>query len=324
MEEAALVNTADRVDLERALADRISDVDARVIGGGRVYEVERTEARLAAETVRIVIRQLGLDCFAHPVGPRSGKPQFVLAFGRWNSDQPVVLKAYGRHEPAEAEVQALWYRAGVPTAKVLAAGNEPTSWLLMPLIDGSTLPSHDAASTSVETTLELARIMSRAHAVPLPPSCTGDVLFDAIAPHLNAVCGVLRAHRYDIPVVLQEQALEAYRAGSTTVLHGDLAPGNLMVLNSDRSLVLLDARGYRGDAAFDAARWCARSEDATQARRLLDLWCQEEAAIDPELAQRVLAAELLMQAGVREIVKAERGLPIAHDETTANLVAAAA
>ena len=88
-------------------------------------------------------------------------------------------------------------------------------------------------------------------------------------------------------------------------MHGDLTVLNLLQDDVGR-LLMLDTCGYTGPAEFDAARWSARTGGAAAATDLLTAWCRREPELDRRLANKLLGLELLMEAGVREIVKDER------------------
>jgi hypothetical protein len=149
--------------LSAAIREQIEQVDHRVMGGGGAYAAEREEIRRASQTMRQLRIQLDLVTFLHTLNRGSGKPQLLLAFRSVRCGR-VVLKVYGRSRPNEAAVQGFWARAGVSVVEVLAAGDDPVSWLLMPMISG--LSPELGNGTSLTGTL--GEIMTTAHAVYSP------------------------------------------------------------------------------------------------------------------------------------------------------------
>ncbi|GAB3601532.1 hypothetical protein GCM10027586_04350 [Kineococcus gypseus] len=148
-------------------------------------------------------------------------------------------------------------------------------------------------------------------------------LHQAIGRHLGGAVRTLQHHGYSAPA-FQDQ-LQRYLSGDAlTLLHGDLVDGNVVRDAGDHGLVLLDTCGYVGPAEFDAARWAARTGGAAHARELLATWLSVEAGLDEHRAEVLLGLELLMEAGVRELVKAEQHRPWNYpDATTLNLLSAA-
>jgi hypothetical protein len=314
----------DDAALLAAIAERVADVDTRVAVSGRHYEEERALARRAAEAMPAVAANLRLGGFVRMLGPRSGKPQLVAEFA--SGGGRVVLKVYGERGHVEGPLQAAWVSAGVRTIPVIDHGDTPTSWLLLPAMDLSPLPPlASSAPLARETTVELARLMAAAHRAPLPSLRSVARLDVAIPPHLRAVAAALRRHGYDVPRSLVDRAVAALGGGGRTTLHGDLGASNVGRRDADGGLLVYDARGYAGDPAFDAARWCARIGDVGLAEECLDAWLAAPGGVDRALARRLLGAELLMEAGVRELVKEEHGtFECGPDGVTGALLAAAA
>lgn len=297
--------------LQLAITEQVELVDRRVSQAQDLYAKERDDIRLAAAQLEPLQAALNLGSFLGTVGPASGKPQLRLLFD--SPRGPVVLKIYGRRRPGEALVQQLWHRAGVRVVNVLAAGDDPTSWLLMPqlmlspLVDGS-FTEHQR----ITLTRELAGVLAAAHSAgaDLAPRNLPDLqlLPDAIPHHLGVVLTALDRAGYRVrPDWKQKTGLLVSRR-APTLLHGDLAVGNVVRDAADGGLRLLDTCGYIGPGEFDAARWAARIGSAAQAELLLDTWLSVEKGLDPDLAHQLLGLELLMEAGVREIVKQEEGM----------------
>lgn len=299
--------------LSRAIEEHIDQVDRRVADGA--YAAEAAEIRRAVKSLGQIREQLGLVKFRCSLNPGLGKPQLLLAF--WSADRgDVALKVYGRRRPNEAAVQALWSSAGVPVVPVLAAGDDPVSWLLMPRVDGQ----QPCPQASADLTVELAGIMRTAHAVYSAAVGTRRDLEAGVGIHLHKVLATAARHGYPLPDHWERAAREYYREGTDTFLHGDLTVLNLLQDKAGQ-LHLLDTCGYTGPAEFDAARWSARMGGVAQAMEFLNAWCRSEPELDRGLADRLLGLEFLMEAGVREIVKEERGLDwAAKDAETLRLL----
>jgi hypothetical protein len=283
-----------------AIREQIKQVDRRVMGGGGAYAAESEEVRRASATLKQLRIQLGLVEFLNNLNPTAGRPQLLLGFRSVQYGR-VVLKVYGRPRPNEAAVQRFWARAGVPVVEVLAAGDNPVSWLLMPMILGS--PPELTNRTALTRTL--SEIMSTAHAVFSPEVGYHRDLHTGVAGHFRVVLAALARHGYALPNGWSRAARQLYGSGNPTFLHGDLTPKNLLRERGGR-LRLLDTCGYTGPAEFDAARWCARVGGSHHASTLLDMWICTELGLDAQLAQALLGLELLMEAGVRELMKEER------------------
>jgi Phosphotransferase enzyme family len=283
----------------RAIEEQIEQVDRRVTGSA--YSGEAAEIRRAVENVPRLRDRLGLVKFHGSLNPGSGKPQLLLGF--WSAEHgDVVLKVYGRQRPNESAVQAMWHSAGVPAVPVLCAGDDPVSWLLMPRVPGQQ-PCPEAGP---ELTGHLAGVLRAAHAVYSPGVGEPRDLVAGVGGHLRGVLAAAERHGYPLPGGWESAAVKYYQAGAGTFLHGDMTVLNLLQDDAGR-LLLLDTCGYTGPAEFDAARWSARTGGAAEAADLLAVWCRNEPELDRRLAKRLLGLELLMEAGVREIIKEERG-----------------
>ncbi|WP_305785693.1 phosphotransferase [Symbioplanes lichenis] len=303
--------------LDELLAAQIERVDRRVTGGGDIYASERDEVRVAARAVHDLCERLDLGRFLGPVGYPKAKPQFLLLFERG------VLKAYGRVRAGEARAQRLWHDHGVRVVRVLDAGDDPHSWLLMEHLDAAPVARGPVPALDSLTT-ELAGIMSGAHAAGDAGARKGlPRLGDALRTHLGGVLVAARRHGY--PIRPDEDGLvdRLTTSDRPVILHGDLGGGNV-VRERDGGLRILDACGYVGPAEFDAARWAARTGGAEGGERVLARWLDAEPGLDPAVARPLLGLELLMEAGVRELVKDERGEPAAFpDPATERLLAVA-
>jgi hypothetical protein len=220
----------------------------------------------------------------------------------------------------------------VPVVNVTNAGNDPTSWLLMtpmPIEPGP--PRSLTGAQLISTTTELAALLAPAHRIGRARlvsdqsfRTTLQRLDTAMTTHLGGVLAALGRHGYAIPGNWQELVRALCTSTSPSILHGDLGGGNVVRNTHDHRLWILDACGYIGPAEFDAARWAARTGQAAAAEDVLDTWLAAEPDLNPELARTLLGLELLMEAGVREIIKDEqRQEPNFPDVATEELLSTA-
>ena len=303
---------AEELRLENVLTAQVERLDRRVTGGNDVYAAERDEIQVAAQRVQDLRVELGLGRFLGPVGYPKSKPQFLLLFD--SPDGPVVLKAYGRPRPGEAQAQRLWQQHGVRVVNVLRAGDNPTSWLLMPLLPiepGS--PKAFTGHQLISVTTELAALLTPAHRIGRAKLASDpgfrvqlQRLDAAITTHLGSVLAALDRHGYRIPGNWRKLVRDLCTSTSPSVLHGDLGGGNVVRSTADNQLWILDSCGYIGPPEFDAARWSARTGQADAAEEVLNAWLATEPKLNTGLARALLGLELLMEAGVREIVKDEQ------------------
>ncbi len=298
------------ISLRPLLREQIRQVDIRVGSAEGTYSAERDEIRRAVAFVDELCGRLGLGALERNLNPGTGKPQLLLLM-RDARGERVVLKVYGRLRHNEAAVQKLWWEEGVATVRVLDSGDDPVSWLLMPYIAGIV----PAPADGLALTADVARIMAAAHRIHRSNVGSPRELYTGVGVHLRNVLAAVTRHHYAVPSHVDVDAAEVMRSSVPTFLHGDLNAVNL--LRGADGLRVLDTCGYTGPAEFDAARWCARVGTSRGAVEALGRWLDVETALDPNLARRLLGLELLMEAGVREIVKEERGLPWAErdDET---------
>ncbi|MFC5184896.1 phosphotransferase [Actinomadura harenae] len=308
--------------LDAALRAQIAQVDRRIVLSGGLDAHDRDQIRLAAALAGSLRRSLGLGRFGGVLTGNAARPQLVLGFSCAERGE-VVLKVYGKQRAGEAQALRLWARHGVPVVPVLDGGDEPQTWLLMARVEG-TLPSRDDLADDAALaalTRGLAAIMAAGHAVaeaqivtgagrtgigaagnglpggrPLGPTMTG---------YLEAAVAALTARGYEPPGRWREAA-SLYEAGPATLLHGDLGLGNV-IRDRDGVLRLLDPSAYVGYAGFDAARWCARVAGPDRVETALAAWLEAEPAVNTSHTRALLGLELLLQGGVREAVKRQRG-----------------
>jgi hypothetical protein len=295
-------------DLAETLERQIIAVDRRVRLGGDVYAEETEEIRVAARHAQALRTELGLGRLVGSLTPATGKPQVLLAFAS-EVHGPVVLKVYGTTRQGEAASQRFWVANGVRSVPILDSGDTPVSWLLMERIPDAPLWPDDADLQTRRRSLtrELAAIMMEAHACGEPDPASTHGLVRSWLRHLTIIVNVLHRHGYDVPPRWADVVRSAGVQGRRVLLHADLTVSNLIRDRRDGRLRIFDASGTIGPAAFDAARWCARTGGASAAEELLDDWLAVAHYIDRAQSRALLGVELLMQAGVNELVKAEKG-----------------
>ncbi|WUI02705.1 phosphotransferase [Spirillospora sp. NBC_00431] len=295
--------------LAAALRAGIEQVDRRVALTGGRDAADRDRIRLAADLAGRLRTELGLGRFQGRLVDNPARPQLVLAFAsaRWGD---VVLKVYGGQRPGEAAAQRLWHRHGVPAVPVLAHGDAPATWLLMRRAVGAALSAEDVAADGdlLRVTRELASVMAAAHTVGDPDLIGVRPLTEALPVHLDAAHEALTDHGYAVPRGWRATAARLHSQGPAALLHGDLGLGNVL-REPGGGLLILDASAYRGHAAFEAARWSARIAGPGRSAVALEAWLEVEPDIGAERARALLGVQLLLQAGVRELVKRQRGLP---------------
>jgi|GEM_PF-2685255 len=317
--------------LAACLTALIERVDRRTDQAQGTYSEDGLYVRRAAKQVLSLRHQLNLGQLIGPLGPERTKPQFLLLFQRPTGER-LVLKVYGKSRPGEAFVQTAWRRHRIRVVDVLDAGDDPASWLVMRPIEAIPVaPGGRIAGSQLSVTAELAAILAPAHAVGTQLLSHDEVplsklqrLETAIKHHLLIAVRALERHGYAIRRDWLAPAIRLHASEPVTLLHGDLVVGNVVRDAADGQLLLLDSRGYIGPAEFDAARWAARVGGATESLSALSTWLDVEPNLNARLAHTLLALELLMEAGVRELVKEEQGAPWhARDTTTQELLEAA-
>lgn len=320
------------LNIDDIIHQQVDSVVRRVNNGGGAYQEEIREVQVASENLLKIRRRLGLGELTSNLTPNTGKPQFLLGFQRTpGSREQVVLKVYGSVRPGEGLTQVVLTKGGAPVIPTRLYGNSPVSWLLMDRVKGRDLTEVIAKgdSTLVNETRRIASAMEPFHELA-PREYPGvQSLEDAILRHLDAVVAPLKDHGYETPMDWREHAVTTYNAGQKVGLHNDLFSGNVFVGENSQLYILDSAADHCvGDPAFDAARWIARSvsnlnpkEMWSAKRALTRSWLDGEPGLDPTILDQMIAVELLMQAGVVEIVKDEKGLPsVERDSKTLKLL----
>ncbi|MFI0366487.1 phosphotransferase family protein [Actinomadura sp. 1N219] len=294
------------IGLVAALREQIAQVDRRVALSGGLDADDRKQIRSAADLAESLCRTLDLGSFGGVLTDNSARPQLVLAFSSPDRGD-MVLKVYGKQRPGEAQALRLWARHGLPAPVVVESGDDPSTWLLMTRVDGATFSRGDLDDTHalISLTRKVADVMAQAHALDGSGVSWARPLAPTLTTYLEASVAALIAHGYKLPSHWREAA-SLYGRGPVTLLHGDLGLGNVMRARNG-TLCLLDPSAYRGHAAFDAARWCARIAGPDRVEAALAAWLEAEPTIDTTLVRTLLGLELLLQAGVREAVKRQQG-----------------
>lgn len=320
--------TSDPPSLEAALDQHMEQVLRRFHNAGGVYPKDVEQAEAAVRNVITLRNELGLGEYIGNLKPNSGTPQLLLIFerGRFEAGEAdeMVLKVYGRQRPSQGYLQHRWTQLGMPVVPTLAHGDEPTSWLLMEPVGGVDLSEElqRYPERLHDRTRELAAVVGEL-ALSTPTTFPGSQsLKDGIFRHLRVVTKVLIQHGYAVPDDWEVHAEAAYDSGRKFALHGDLTGANVRVRpqvdrtkNPPTDLAVLDsaADGCVGAPEFDGARWAARRGDPRDPRTyeaLCAAWMEgSRLHLDAATLRGHLAVELLMRAGVVEIVKSERGVP---------------
>lgn len=292
-------------DLDEALAIQISEVNRRIARTGVRTDLDEIET--AAAAVPAICKTASVGRFVRSLNAFGGKNRLLLEFKHDHNDsQSVILKIYGSHHPNEGPLQQQWANAGLSFAPVISYGDVPTSWVLMPYICGSP-PEYRGLVTAkvVAATKYLARLMRGAHGQD-----TADVehlpLWQDVGPHWGLASKLLVQHGYLANERWARNGRHLIESGGHVPLHGDLTPKNILQMQG--RLIILDTCGHFGPPEFDGARWCARVGGATAAKALADIWLSTDRDLDAAVMRQLLATELLMEAGVREIRKVESGL----------------
>jgi streptomycin 6-kinase len=185
-----------------------------------------------------------------------GAPTHVF-FGQTIGGDRIALKVSSGRNACAAEVEALRAFGDHRTVRVLGAWPEEHAILLERVEPGRALAD---VATEDEAIGVASRLLSRgwpdarSATAALPLATFGVSLERAIAGHDSGSCPV--------DVKLLRRALAMFRdllddESESVLLHGDLHYGN--ILSSDRAgHLLIDPKGYVGDAAFDVGYLVSR------------------------------------------------------------------
>lgn len=192
-----------------------------------------------------------------PVAPLTGGSNDIWSATDTGGPGDVVVKVYtDTHEDPhqvraqEAASLAVWGHTGA-VPRLLATGAAPHPYLVTALAPGRTLAPVGAADRTgqVAARVRLLHDASSPDAGDWPDFFTGWV--GQTPARLTAAGGTDAAET----AAAADRALTALAAEPTVLIHGDVAPWN--VLDDDAgALTLLDPLARTGPAAFDLARWC--------------------------------------------------------------------
>jgi hypothetical protein len=265
-------------------------------------------ARAAAGAALVLSERLRLGPFIDLM-LADAKPRLLLRFCTgpgcpWPEDE-VLLKIYGDAPRGEGPLQSRWAERGVHTVPVEYGRQGPCSWILMPK-----LPLRHIRPTKPEdwhvVTEALAVQAGRLHEEAPELSGVLRPLDVVMLPRLHGAVARLERAGVEPPVGWECWAAEAYSPYGVP-LHGDLALTNVG-LDREGCLVVYDASALLGPLAFDAVRWAARATSAAvPPNELLARWAAHEPLPPPNVLDRLLAVECLLEAGSRCAVAERSG-----------------
>ncbi len=312
-------------------SDRLqADLRRQMVAAGReATGTDRAALASAAQTVLKLRRRLRLGTYREALVLDS-KPRFILAFAAGGFEfadgtacEQIVLKVYALPHPGEGRLQALWRERGLPVPRCSSGRTANFDWLVLERLSGWRI-SPTSRRERLALTERISSFGPPMHDRELRQPVRLRALTDTILPRFLTACRALESANHDLNPAWAHRAAVTYASGQAGPLHGDLAVENIFC-TADQSLYLLDASALLGDPSFDAARWAARlASDQCRPEEILDHWLINERFSDPELTMKMLAVECILEAGSREITKAETGIkPSASGRTTAGLIAAA-
>ncbi|WP_128081638.1 hypothetical protein [Arthrobacter sp. TB 26] len=213
----------------------------------------------------------------------------------------VVLKVYGDSPRGEGPLQQAWRDRGLDVPRLVCGEAGDCSWLLI-----EHLELHPAATLLTDQLALVDQLASMGRTMHRP---TRDVepllrpLDEVMIPRWKKAVAALLGSGQNVPSSWLGRAVAAYASGRAVPLHGDLAPANLGKSRSGR-LIVFDASALQGPAAFDAARWSARAgPGGFGPEALLRRWMSVENLPSDREPWDLLAAECVLEAGSREIVR---------------------
>lgn len=213
----------------------------------------------------------------------------------------VVLKVYGDRPRGEGPLQQLWRGRNLDVPRLVCGESDGCSWLVIEHLEMRPPSKHPHDQLSLVD--QLARIGTVMHCPNYELTPLLRPLDEVMVPRWEAAAAALRRSEHAIPSSWLSKAITAYTAGSPVPLHGDLAPANMGRLRDGR-LTVFDASALYGTQSFDAARWSARvGTNKIRPETLFKRWMTIE-KLPPEPApEALLAAECVLEAGSREIVR---------------------
>ena len=215
-----------------------------------------------------------------------------------------VLKVMGhRRELGEGEVLAAWTAKGLPCVRPLNWGYRRASWLLTEYVP---LPGMPAAADPAGRAADVRRLVGFIRAFHLS---------GATVPAARAWRDQLDTHlRWTLPLTrgrgLTEPAdwdAKLAAAGGGTLLHGDPAGSNVLVVEGGGSFVLLDPPGaIRGPREADAGQIASHigcghagnpADKAAEVIALVEGAAAADRSLDPRLVALFAGLNLLVWSG---------------------------
>lgn len=229
--------------------------------------------------------------------------RFLLAKGSPVTDlgPQVILKVYGDCPRGEGPLQQLWRTRSLHVPHLMCGESNGCSWLVMETLDIHALTYRP--NDQLHVVDQLASIGSVMHRSCHELTPLLRPLGVVMVPRWEAAAAALSQAGYTLPSSWLSKAIAAYSGGSPVPLHGDLAPVN-MGRTIDGRLFVFDASALYGAPSFDAARWSARvGRGRYGPETLLKRWLTVEELPPIPDPRTLLAAECVLEAGSREIVR---------------------
>jgi hypothetical protein len=212
----------------------------------------------------------------------------------------VVLKIYGDRPRGEGPLQQRWRARGVNVPRLECGEKDDCSWLVMEHLE--LRPVTDPSITQWELVDQLAHMAKIMHRPAHDLESLLRPLDEVMVPRWKEAVAALRQSGYTIPSTWLSRAVSGYTSGHAVPLHGDLAPINLGQRKG--RLIVFDASALLGTSYFDAARWSARvGPGGVGPEALLMRWASVEGLPSGGELWELLAAECVLEAGSREIVR---------------------
>ncbi|WP_160668055.1 fructosamine kinase family protein [Pseudarthrobacter sp. ATCC 49987] len=218
----------------------------------------------------------------------------------------VVLKVYGDRPRGEGPLQQAWRARGLDVPRLVCGEAGDCSWLLMEHLE--LRPAATVLTDQLALVDQLANMGRTMHRPIRDVESLLRPLDEVMVPRWKEAVASLLGSGQNVPSSWLGRAAAAYASGRGVPLHGDMAPANLGKSRSGR-LIVFDASALQGAASFDAARWSARAgPGGVGPEALLRRWISVENLPSDREPWDLLAAECVLEAGSREIVRSRGSL----------------